>query len=301
MPRINNKGLVYADRTPKDVYYYYQSTWRKDIPVLHIASRDWTRRTGVQQSDAPVLLPVKIYTNLPEVELFIDGKSLGKRSVENQTTTFEVPFNGKEPFLFAQGSYQGKTVQDGLKVHFTPIPANLNSAANLKNLELAVNVGSQCFYTSDESQLTWLPDQPYKEGSWGFIGGKEQGTQTEIRNTADGPLFQTLRTDIEGYRFDAPKGVYEVELLFTDIFRQNATAAYLLDRSGQQENRENAFSISVNGTVLEESLSPCRESGYFHALRKKYYITNNEDHIEIRFHSGSGTCFLNGIKLRNIY
>ena len=163
MPRINNKGLVYADRTPKDVYYYYQSTWRKDIPVLHIASRDWTRRTGVQQSDAPVLLPVKIYTNLPEVELFIDGKSLGKRSVENQTTTFEVPFNGKEPFLFAQGSYQGKTVQDGLKVHFTPIPANLNSAANLKNLELAVNVGSQCFYTSDESQLTWLPDQPYKE------------------------------------------------------------------------------------------------------------------------------------------
>ena len=301
MPRINNKGLVYADRTPKDVYYYYQATWRKDIPVLHIASRDWTRRTGVQQGDAPVLLPVKIYTNLPEVELFIDGKSLGKRSVENQTTTFEVPFNSKVPFLFAQGSYQGKTVQDGLKVHFTPIPANLNSAANLKNLELAVNVGSQCFYTSDESQLTWLPDQPYKEGSWGFIGGKEQGTQTEIRNTADGPLFQTLRTDIEGYRFDAPKGVYEVELLFTDIFRQNATAAYLLDRSGQQENRENAFSISVNGTVLEESLSPCRESGYFHALRKKYYITNNEDHIEIRFHSGSGTCFLNGIKLRNIY
>lgn len=49
MPRINNKGLLYADRTPKDIYYYYQAAWRKDIPVLHIASRDWTYRSGVQQ------------------------------------------------------------------------------------------------------------------------------------------------------------------------------------------------------------------------------------------------------------
>ena len=37
MPRINNKGLVYADRTPKDVYFYYQAAWRKDIPVWQMA------------------------------------------------------------------------------------------------------------------------------------------------------------------------------------------------------------------------------------------------------------------------
>ena len=37
------------------------------------------------------------------------------------------------------------------------------------------------------------------------------------------------------------------------------------------------------------------------ALRKKYYITNDKEYIDIRFHSTSGTCFLNGIKLRNIY
>ena len=82
MPRINNKGLVYADRTPKDIYYYYQAAWRKDIPVLHIASRDWTYRSGVQQGNAPVLLPVKVYSNLPEVELFIDGKSIGKQQTK---------------------------------------------------------------------------------------------------------------------------------------------------------------------------------------------------------------------------
>lgn len=187
MPRINNKGLVYADRTPKDVYHYYQAAWRKDIPVLHIASRDWTDRAGVQQGNAPVYLPVKIYTNLSEVELFIDGISLGKQKTENYTATFEVPFSNRNPFLFAQGNYQGKTVQDGLRINFTPIPACLD-ANNLKGLELAVNVGSQCFFTSDESQLTWLPDQPYAAGSWGYIGGKEGTAQTEIQNTADGPL-----------------------------------------------------------------------------------------------------------------
>lgn len=148
-----------------------------------------------------------------EVELFIDGISLGKQKTENYTATFEVPFSNRNPFLFAQGNYQGKTVQDGLRINFTPIPACLD-ANNLKGLELAVNVGSQCFFTSDESQLTWLPDQPYAAGSWGYIGGKEGTAQTEIQNTADGPLFQTLRNEIEGYRFDAPQGVYEIELLF---------------------------------------------------------------------------------------
>lgn len=234
MPRINNKGLAYSDRTPKDVFYYYKAAWRKDIPVLHIASRDWIYRTGIQQGDSSVLLPVKIYTNLPEVELSIDGKSLGRQQVDNYTAIFKAPFSSKEPLLLVQGNYQGTTVQDGIKVHFTPIPTNLNSTG-LKDLELAVNVGSQCFYTSDESRLTWLPDQPYTKGSWGYIGGKELSTQTEIRRTADGPLFQTLRNGIEGYRFDVPRGVYEVELLFTDIFLQNEGIAYQLGREGEQK------------------------------------------------------------------
>lgn len=300
MPRINNKGLVRADRTPKDVYYYYQATWRQDILVLHIASRDWTHRAGVRQGDAPVVLPVKVYTNLPEVELFIDGKPVGKQKVENHTATFDVPFSGKRPFLLAQGSYKGNKIQDGMELHFTPVPARLDTA-NLHHLELAVNVGSDCFFTSDESQLTWLPDQPYTEGGWGYIGGDGQATQTEITDTADGPLFQTLRSGIEGYRFDVPKGTYEIEFLFTDIFRKNDGIAYQLGQKEQQENRENTFSIHVNGTLLEEAFTPCHESGYFHATRKRYNITNDRDNIDIRFRPTSGKSFLNGIKLRKIY
>ena len=147
MPRINNKGLVYADRTPKDVYFYYQAAWRKDIPVLHIASRDWKYRSGVQQGDVPVALPVKVYTNLPEVELFMDGKLMGKKPVENHQVVFDVPFVGKTPYLSARGNYQDTPVYDGLRVHFTSVPMNLNRHNLGGALELAVNVGSNCFFT----------------------------------------------------------------------------------------------------------------------------------------------------------
>ena len=305
MPRINNKGLVYSNRTPKDIYYYYKAAWRQDIPVLHIASRDWTHRSGIQHGKEPVILPVKIYTNLPEVELFIDGKSLGKQKTKNFAVTFEVPFCQKEHFIAAKAENRKAVqdisfVEDGIRLNFTPIPANLNGT-NLRDLELAINVGSYCFYTSDESNLTWLPDQPYTENGWGYIGGESKSSQIQIKNTNDGPLFQTLRNGIEGYRFDVPNGVYEIEFLFTDIFRENATTVYQLGRNSDVENRENRFDIIINDQTIEESFSSCRESDYFHALRKRYNITNFRNKIEIRFSVRNGKSFLNGIKLRKLY
>lgn len=273
--------------------------------MLHIASRDWTHRSGVQHGKAPVPLPVKVYTNLPEVELFIDGKSLGKQKTENYTVTFQVPFSRKKHFISVQAENKESDqsismIEDALHINFTPIPANLNET-NLRNLELAVNVGSNCFYTSDESQLTWLPDQPYTESSWGYIGGESKNSQTQVENTHDGPLFQTLRNEIEGYCFDVPNGVYEVEFLFTDIFRENAATVYQLGRESGVESRENIFDIVINGESVEENFSPCRESGYFHALRKRYNITNFRNKIEIRFPVRNGKSFLNGIKLRKLY
>ena len=46
------------------------------------------------------------------------------------------------------------------------------AAVGSGQLELAVNVGSNCFFTDDKSDLCWLPDQAYTPGSWGYIGGE---------------------------------------------------------------------------------------------------------------------------------
>ncbi len=296
MPRTNNKGVTYNNRTPKDVYYYFKSAWRKDIPVLHIASRDWNRRCGIQRDSLPVILPVKIYTNQPEVELFIDNKSLGKKTVKNYNAIFEVPFSSTEPLLYAKAG----DVSDAVKIHYTTVPYNINSD-NVDNMELAVNVGSNCYFTSSESQLTWVPDKEYTKGSWGYIGGEISGTQTEVNATMETPLYQTQRKGLNGYRFDLPNGEYEVELLFSDIYKNKEQEVYLLNhKEGSSISEDNCFDISINGDIVENRFCPSAFSGKFFAVKRRYIVGTTESKIEINFKANQGVTFLSGIKIRKI-
>jgi len=70
----NDKGLVTYDRKiKKDAFYFYQANWSSE-PVLHLTGRRFDRRTE------PVT-EVKIYSNAPAAELFVNGRSLGRRPV----------------------------------------------------------------------------------------------------------------------------------------------------------------------------------------------------------------------------
>lgn len=146
MPRVNNKGLAYNNRIWKDVAYYFKAMWRKDIPVIRIASRDWEMRTG--EINKPQ--SIKIYSNMPEVELFINGQSIGCQKIANCHTVFNVILPEGISVLMAQGIKNGKTVQDAMTIQFKSLP---NIA---EGDELAINVGSNCYFTSDISNLTWL-------------------------------------------------------------------------------------------------------------------------------------------------
>jgi len=68
-------GIVDLAGFPKDVYYMYQSEWTTK-PVLHIFPH-WNWKAG-QEVDVWVY-----YNNADEVELFLNGKSLGKKSKQN--------------------------------------------------------------------------------------------------------------------------------------------------------------------------------------------------------------------------
>ncbi len=113
MPRVNNKGLAYNNRIWKDVAYYFKAMWRKDIPVIRIASRDWEMRTG--EINKPQ--SIKIYSNMPEVELFINGQSIGCQKIANCHTVFNVILPEGISVLMAQGIKNGKTVQDAMPIH----------------------------------------------------------------------------------------------------------------------------------------------------------------------------------------
>ena len=69
-PGINDKGMVSFNReTKKDSFYWYQSHWR-DEPMLYITSRRFDVRKTPDTD-------IKIYSNLDELELLVNGKSQG--------------------------------------------------------------------------------------------------------------------------------------------------------------------------------------------------------------------------------
>ena len=72
-PGINDKGLVTFDRKyKKDAFYFYKANWDKTDPMVHLAEKRCDTRPTAQQN-------FMAFTNLPEVELFVNGKSMGKQ------------------------------------------------------------------------------------------------------------------------------------------------------------------------------------------------------------------------------
>ncbi|MCD6303339.1 MAG: DUF4982 domain-containing protein [Planctomycetes bacterium] len=66
-------GIIDLCGMPKDRYWLYRSHWRPQAATVHILPHwNWPGRIG-----KPV--PVYVYTNGDEAELFLNGKSLGRR------------------------------------------------------------------------------------------------------------------------------------------------------------------------------------------------------------------------------
>ena len=73
-------GIIDLAGLPKDRYYLYRSHWNKDEETLHILPHwNWEGREGE-------VTPVFVYTNYPSAELFINGKSQGRRTKDLSVT-----------------------------------------------------------------------------------------------------------------------------------------------------------------------------------------------------------------------
>lgn len=79
VPYVNQKGVVERDLTKKEAFYVFQSYWTEK-PMVHIYGHSWPVRWG-QENEIKIL---KIYSNCPEVELFLNGESLGKKKRDSQ-------------------------------------------------------------------------------------------------------------------------------------------------------------------------------------------------------------------------
>ncbi len=102
-PSINSQfGIVDMCGFPKDDFFYYKAWWGSE-PVLHLHPHwNWEERIGEPVS-------VWVHSNLDEVELFLNGKSMGSQKVVPLThLEWKVPY--QPGTIEARGSKGGKVV-----------------------------------------------------------------------------------------------------------------------------------------------------------------------------------------------
>lgn len=292
MHNMNQKGMLTFDRRPKDVFYMYKANWSSE-PVLYIASRDWTRRTGTgaeaalleDGGPAPVEQTVDVYSNVGRVELFVNGSSLGVQEPDDvRRTSWRIPFVDGENVLEARAEKNGWVHTDRMVIHFEYYSPDLRDPA-VPFRQLAVNVGSNAQY-SDEEGLVWEADQPYREGSFGHIGGEARLFNRSIvitgsRKTA---LYVTYREGLQGYRFDVPDGDYEVELDFAE--------------PEDLEPGERVFQVAINGKSVLSRVDLAAQPGFRTA--KPVVLTTSVsggEGLVVSFTAVKGKPVLNGIRV----
>ncbi|HKW29858.1 MAG TPA: beta-galactosidase GalB [Verrucomicrobiae bacterium] len=60
----------------KDRFFLYQSRWRPDFPMAHLVPQNWNWPDRLGK-----ITPVQVYTSGDEAELFLNGKSLGRKEM----------------------------------------------------------------------------------------------------------------------------------------------------------------------------------------------------------------------------
>lgn len=99
----NHKGLVTFDRKyKKDAFYAYKA-WLSDEPFVHICGKRYKER-------AEEVTKVTVYSNLPTVELFRNGESLGKQTCQEHFFYFDVPNIGESHLKAVAGTQTDECV-----------------------------------------------------------------------------------------------------------------------------------------------------------------------------------------------
>jgi beta-galactosidase len=153
-PRMaNNSGLLLKTAVPKPIAFQRQSWW-SDQPMVYITRRvartprqptdpgynpleerrpqvlfsDWTPRTLQTHEEN-----VEVYSNCEEVELFLNGKSLGKqrRPADDSPRSWKVSF---KPGVIEAIGRNGRTIAATYKLRTASNPAKIKLTVNKKTL-----------------------------------------------------------------------------------------------------------------------------------------------------------------------
>ena len=169
-------GIVDLAGIPKDSYYMYQSRWRPDLDVLHLFPH-WNWKEG---EDVDVWA---YFNNADEVELFLNGESLGTKKPENGSyhVWWRVPFTPGE--LVAVSRKDGKevkrasvnTASEPYAIRLIPDRAEINADGtdlSYVTVEVVDKAGNLC--PLSENEISFEVDGA------GFNAGVDNGSQISL-------------------------------------------------------------------------------------------------------------------------
>ena len=314
VPHVNNKGVVGLYREKKDVYWFYKTALSRR-PILVIGNREWKSRGGVvNTAQKECIQSVPVFSNAEEVELFVNNKSLGKKKVEDNYALFDVPFVGGENLLEAVAVAGDSKLRDMLRIQFQLVGSQLKDEA-IPFTEINVMLGSPRYFEDRAANVAWIPEQEYKPGSWGFVGGTSYrrktgfgsmlGSDIDILGTDMNPIFQTQRVGIKSFKADVPNGEYSVYLYWAELEsdKEREALVYNLGADSEQTFAGNrSFGISMNGTTVLDDFNIARDYGYARAVIKKFVVTVKDGKgLSVDFHKKEGEPILNAIRIYRNY
>ncbi len=214
----------------KDSFWLYQAAWT-DKPVLHLFPY-WDFNDGQ-------LIDVVAYTNLGEAELFVNGKSCGKKTAQEYTLDWQIPYEKGEIRIVAYdrdgNRYEcvRKSFGDSKKIILTPyskeikadgedmafvlistVDENGNPVDNARDrIHLTVEGGRLVGFDNGDS----TDYDQYKSSSRRLFSGKAVAyimadtKEGDITVTAKGEGLETAATVIKAIKSEARKGISTFE------------------------------------------------------------------------------------------
>ena len=98
----NHKGLITFDRKYKKDSFYAYKAWLSDDPFVHLCGKRYVDRVED-------VTKITVYSNQPEVELFANGVSLGKKAAADHFFYFDVPNVGETKLVAVAGELKDES------------------------------------------------------------------------------------------------------------------------------------------------------------------------------------------------
>lgn len=200
---INTKGLVsYDGKVRKDAFYYYRANW-STRPTVHVNGRRYFDR-------AYPVTDVRVYSNAPETELFVNGRGLGKlpSCPERMCVWRDVVLAGGENAVEAIGTFaEGHQQRDAIAWRLDPTAVDsyrIDAGALVAEAVVGERFGSDAFFSG---------------GTAGSLDKRPRGRPAilaPIPNLDRRAVLASFREGTFSYRLPLSPGRYSVTLSFVD-------------------------------------------------------------------------------------